>query len=85
MPFRSLYILKRNSESLHPFLQDRFAEGRFTPAIDDSQDWVLDFGEQENGYTILAFSRPLTSCDPNDLNIKVKSDCSFVTVPRRRK
>ena len=54
-------------------MQDRFAEGRFIPAIDDSQDWILEFGEQENGYTILAFSRPLTSCDPNDLNIKVCS------------
>ena len=28
-------------------------------------------GEEQNGYTILEFTRNLTSCDVNDLNIEV--------------
>ena len=53
-------------------MQDRYAEGRFLPPIDDSQDWTLEYGEQENGYTVLEFSRNLTTCDPRDLDIKVR-------------
>ena len=51
--------------------QDRFAEGKFTPVIDKSQDWIIEFGEQEDGYTILGFRRSLTTCDPRDLDILV--------------
>ena len=46
-------------------------EGRFAPAIDESQDWIIEFGEQEDGYTILGFRRNLTTCDPKDLDILV--------------
>ena len=52
-------------------LQDRFAVDRFLPPTDESQDWFLVSGEEENGYTILEFTRNLTSCDENDLDIKV--------------
>ena len=52
-------------------LQDRFAVDRFLPPIDESQDWFLVSGEEENGYTVLEFTRNLTSCDENDLDIKV--------------
>ncbi len=52
--------------------QDRHAEGRFLPAIDESQDWTLVGGEEENGRTILEFTRPFLSCDDdNDLDILV--------------
>ena len=53
-------------------MQDRYAEGRFLPAVDCSQDWTLEHGEQENGYTILEFSRTFVTCDPKDLDIKVR-------------
>ena len=51
-------------------LQDRFAVDRFLPPIDESQDWFLVSGEEENGYTILEFTRNLTTCDGNDLDIR---------------
>ena len=41
------------------------------PPIDPSQDWFLSFGEEEDGYTILEFSRNLTTCDSKDLDIGV--------------
>ena len=52
-------------------LQDHFAIDRYLPPVDESQDWFLVSGEEENGYTILEFTRSLTSCDQNDLDIKV--------------
>ena len=44
------------------------------PSIDDdgaSQDWFLSFGEEEDGFTVLEFSRNLTTCDTKDLDIGV--------------
>ena len=42
------------------------------PAIDESQEWTLVSGEEENGRTIAEFSRPLLSCDEDsDLDILV--------------
>ena len=52
-------------------LQDRFAIDRFLPPVDESQDWFVVSGEEENGYTILEFTRKLTSCDDKDLTIQV--------------
>ena len=52
-------------------MQDRYAERRALPPIDVSQDWYLSFGEEEDGYTILEFSRNLTTCDPKDLDVDV--------------
>ena len=52
-------------------LKDRYAETRARPPIDKSQDWFLISGEEENGFTILEFSRNLTTCDTKDLEIKV--------------
>ena len=56
--------------------QDRFAEGRFLPPIDESQDWILEFGEEKDGYTVLGFRRNITNCDPKDLDIQVS--CSML-------
>ena len=55
-------------------LQDRFAIDRSLPPIDESQDWFLISGDEENGCTILEFTRKLTTCDDNDLEIKVCSN-----------
>ena len=54
-------------------MQDRFAEMRTLPPIDDSQDWFLTFGEEEDGYTILEFYRNLSTCDAQDLDISVST------------
>ena len=53
------------------FQQDRFASTRGPPAIDESQDWELKCGEEEDGYTILEFSRDYVTCDDDDLPIAV--------------
>ena len=53
------------------YFQDRFAEGRVSPSIDESQDWILEFGKEESGYTILGFRRSIANCDPKDLDILV--------------
>ena len=52
-------------------MQDRFADSRSLPPIDESQDWFITSGEEEHGFTVLEFSRNLTTCDPRDLDIKV--------------
>ena len=44
---------------------------RCTPIIDAQQDWYLINGEEEGGYTTLEFTRNFTTCDDNDLEIKV--------------
>ena len=53
--------------------KDRYAEGRYLPPIDARQDWFLVRGEEEGGYTILEFTRNLTTCDDKDLNVEVRS------------
>ena len=58
---------------LHLF-QDRYAVDRVLPPIDSSQDWFLVSGEEENGITVLEFTRNLTSCDDKDLNIEVEKN-----------
>ena len=60
-----------NGSVFDAILQDRFATDRFLPPIDENQDWFLVSGEEENGYTILEFTRNLTTCDETDLDIKV--------------
>ena len=55
------------------FLQDRFAAGRTPPTVDEQQDWIFKSGEEENGFTILEFSRKYITCDDDDLPITVSS------------
>ena len=52
-------------------MQDRFARDRIPPTIDEQQDWILEGGEEENGFTILEFSRKYVTCDDYDLPITV--------------
>ena len=58
-------------------LQDRYAYGRTTPSIDDSQDWVLTGGNEEGGFTTLQFERKLDTCDPDDTAINLVSEHLF--------
>ena len=66
--------LIENAASLFcvPAMQDRYAAGRSSPSIDEQQDWELEFGEEEGGYTILEFSRKYTTCDDFDRPIAVR-------------
>ena len=54
-------------------MQDRYAVDRYLPPMDDSQDWRLLSGEEQDGYTILEFTRDLTNCDEYDINIEVSA------------
>ena len=42
-----------------------------SPPIDASQDWQLVNGSENDGATVLEFTRKLTTCDDKDLDIKV--------------
>ena len=50
-------------------LQDRFADGRSRPPVDTQQDWTMVSGREENGWTIMAFSRTLQTGDTRDRDI----------------
>lgn len=49
---------------------DRFAQGRYTPKRDKSQDWHLISGREESGWSIFTFSRKSDTCDTEDLVIR---------------
>ena len=50
------------------------------PSIDDSQDWFLISGMEEEGWTILEFSRNWITCDiGNDRDIKVSCKLWWVS------
>ncbi len=59
----AVYILYCMHVLVPDYMQDRFATGRSLPPVDAMQDWILEAGEQENGFTILAFRRNLVTCD----------------------
>ena len=61
-------------------MQDRYAEGRYLPPIDKSQDWFIISGEEQGGFTTLEFSRNLTTCDPRDLEIKVHNSSAVIAL-----
>ena len=52
-------------------LQDRYAESYSLPAIDDKQDYNLTEAYEQNGTTILKFSRKYDTCDKKDVKIEV--------------
>ena len=56
--------------------QDRYTGiDRFTPSIDQEQNWFLIDGTEEEGNTTLRFWRNFTSCDTEfDLTISVNTD-----------
>ena len=47
--------------------------GRTPPTVDEQQDWILESGEEESGFTILLFRRSFVTCDEYDLPITVRS------------
>ncbi|EDV25405.1 expressed hypothetical protein [Trichoplax adhaerens] len=51
------------------YLQDRFAPSHTVPVLDAQQDYTLISGEENNGMTILKFSRKYDTGDSKDLLI----------------
>ena len=80
----SVNLIEFFCEILHfspaKFLQDRFAAGRTPPTVDEQQDWILKSGEEENGFTILEFSRKYVTCDDYDLPITVSSELTHISL-----
>ena len=50
-------------------VQDRFADARALPSVDSQQDWTLVAGKEENGWTIVSFTRALQTGDTRDRDI----------------
>ncbi|XP_032219319.2 DBH-like monooxygenase protein 1 isoform X2 [Nematostella vectensis] len=50
------------------FLQDRYAEAKALPVLDNQQDYKLDDASEEGGYTILKFTRKYDTCDAKQDN-----------------
>lgn len=44
-------------------IQDRFAKGKELPLIDDHQDWLLEFAEENETHTCAIFKRHFVTCD----------------------
>ncbi|KAH3799813.1 DBH-like monooxygenase protein 1 isoform X1 [Dreissena polymorpha] len=43
--------------------QDYHTERYEAPTVDSSQDWLVDYGYEEAGWTVLGFTRALDTCD----------------------
>jgi hypothetical protein len=54
-----------------PF-QDRHTVGHVQPVIDQSQDWILLHGEENDFGTMLKIERAMVTCDGNDTDIVVR-------------
>ncbi|XP_066291636.1 DBH-like monooxygenase protein 1 homolog [Branchiostoma lanceolatum] len=47
-------------------LTDRYADAKAQPPVDESQDWELVSGYENETHTVLRFNRKLTTCDDKD-------------------
>ena len=67
----SLIVRTAQDRFVHhsPTVQDRFADARALPPVDNQQDWTLVAGKEENGWTIVAFNRTLHTRDTRDRDI----------------
>ncbi|XP_035664506.1 DBH-like monooxygenase protein 1 homolog [Branchiostoma floridae] len=48
------------------YLTDRYAEDKALPPVDESQDWELLSGYENETHTVLRFKRKLQTCDVRD-------------------
>ncbi|KAK3088637.1 hypothetical protein FSP39_021673 [Pinctada imbricata] len=51
------------------YLSDRHTHGHFEPHEDDSQDWILLHGEENDFGTVMKITRKLDTCDEDDFII----------------
>lgn len=58
--------------------QDYHTE-RYEPTVDTSQDWLVDYGYEEAGWTVLGFTRALDTCDTaGDFKITVRHSITLI-------
>ena len=60
----------------HFCLKDRFATARDVPPVDDITNWFLLSSDEENGYTVLEFTRYWVTCDEEKDRVINVSDFS---------
>ncbi|XP_048106553.1 DBH-like monooxygenase protein 1 homolog [Alosa alosa] len=56
-----------------PYLQDYFADPSRKVHRDSDQSYRLEYGRENITHTVLAFSRDLSTCDPNDKEISAST------------
>ena len=52
-------------------LQDRYADSKAVPPIDDQQDYELTDSQESDGKTLLKFKRKFDTCDSRDRKLEV--------------
>lgn len=52
-------------------LQDRYADEKAIPPIDEQQDYKLEGFQESDGKTLLKFTRKFDTCDPRDRKLEV--------------
>ena len=68
-----IYVISVNGK-LHwkyLFLQDRYADEKAIPPIDEQQDYKLEGFQESDGKTLLKFTRKFDTCDPRDRKLEV--------------
>lgn len=60
-------------EIFKSLFQDRYAEARAVPPIDDQQDYQLTDSKESDGKTLLKFTRKFDTCDPRDKKLEVSN------------
>ncbi len=56
---------------MYLLLQDRFADKKALPPIDEQQDYELTGFQESGGKTVLKFKRKFDTCDPRDIKLEV--------------
>ena len=62
-------------------LQDRYADSKAVPPVDDQQDYELTDFQESDGKTLLKFKRKFDTCDPRDrkLEVSISADHFLLT------
>lgn len=54
-----------------PLSQDRYADDKAIPLVDEQQDYKLADFQESDGKTLLKFTRKFDTCDPRDRKLEV--------------
>lgn len=76
-----LVLVSSHNASTHKLfiLQDRYADSKAVPPIDDQQDYELTYSQESNGRTLLKFKRKFDTCDSRDRKLEVSIfPCRFL-------
>ena len=63
--------------------QDRYADAKAIPPIDEQQDYELTGFQESGGKTLLKFKRKFDTCDTRDRKLEVSFFCGSFSVDRK--